>query len=118
MSVEARLSRARRRPAPAEWPSGGVEPRLATAGVRGRAHALSDGLPELLRHHRVACTRASLDVRMRQRELHRRLLWAFDAIGARGQPAEVALRALYNHGPRSARISNIVRAALGARSRR
>ena len=42
---------------------------------------------------------------MRQRELHRRLLWAFDAIGARGQPAEVALRALYNHGPRSTRIS-------------
>ena len=42
---------------------------------------------------------------MRQRELHRRLLWAFDAIGARGQPAEVALRALYNHGPTSTRTA-------------
>ena len=95
ISVEARLqSRSTPPLGPLCWR---LAARLATTGVRGRAHAAaSDGLPELLRHHRVACTRASLDVRMRQRELHRRLLWAFDAIGARGQPAEVALRALYN----------------------
>ena len=104
ISVEARLqSRSAPPLGPLCWR---LAARLATTGVRGRAHAAaSDGLPELLRHHRVACTRASLDVRMRQRELHRRLLWAFDAIGARGQPAEVALRALYNHGPTSTRIS-------------
>ena len=99
-SVEARLQPRSTTPlGPLCWR---LASRLATAGMRGRAHAAaSDGLPELLRRHRVACTRASLDVRMRQRELHRRLLWAFDAIGARGQPAEVALRALYNHGPTS-----------------
>ena len=99
-SVEARLQPRPTTPlGPLCWR---LASRLATAGVRGRAHAAaSDGLPELLRRHRVACTRASLEVRMRQRELHRRLLWAFDAIGARGQPAEVALRALYNHGPTS-----------------
>ena len=99
-SVEARLQPRSTTPlGPLCWR---LASRLATAGMRGRAHAAaSDGLPELLHRHRVACTRASLDVRMRQRELHRRLLWAFDAIGARGQPAEVALRALYNHGPTS-----------------
>ena len=104
-SVEARLQPRSTTPlGPLCWR---LASRLATAGVRGRAHAAaSDGLPELLRRHRVACTRASLDVRMRQRELHRRLLWAFDAIGARGQPAEVALRALYNHGPTSTPTSD------------
>jgi len=104
-SVEARLQPRSTTPlGPLCWR---LASRLATAGMRGRAHAAaSDGLPELLRRHRVACTRASLDVRMRQRELHRRLLWAFDAIGARGQPAEVALRALYNHGPTSTPTSD------------
>ena len=99
LSVDARLRPPPRPPlGPLCWR---LASRLAASRVRGRAPATAvDGdLPKLLRAHRVACTKASLDVRLHQRELYRRLLWAYEAIGERGRPAEVALRALHDRRP-------------------